>query len=175
MSGGDVLVADGEGLAHRARALDHGDVCLGETWFAACGSPPDSQPVFPAHDGDVWDPDDWRNWRRRVWQGDSGLTPDPATAMGPYIGRAPAGTRPRDLRSSFVTLRVYEGVPLTQIGREVGTSVRMIEQHYAGVIANWDGQRRSAEEQITEARQTVGREMDALTSEERSRDVQNPC
>jgi hypothetical protein len=35
-----------------------------------------------------------------------------------------------------VTLRVYEGIPLTQIGREVGTSVRMIEEHYAGVIAN---------------------------------------
>ena len=32
-------------------------------------------------------------------------------------GCAPAGTRPRDLRSSYVTLRVYEGVPLTQIGR----------------------------------------------------------
>lgn len=54
-------------------------------------------------------------------------------------GAAPKGTRPRDLRSSYVTLRVYEGIPLTQIGREVGTSVRMIEQHYAGVIANWDG------------------------------------
>jgi hypothetical protein len=37
-----------------------------------------------------------------------------------------------------VTLRVYEGIPLTQIGREVGTSVRMIDVHYAGVIANWD-------------------------------------
>jgi len=36
-----------------------------------------------------------------------------------------------------VTLRVYEGILLTQIAREVGTSVRMIELHYAGVIANW--------------------------------------
>jgi hypothetical protein len=38
-----------------------------------------------------------------------------------------------------VTLRVYEGIRLTQIGREVGTSIRMMEQQYAGVIANWDG------------------------------------
>jgi hypothetical protein len=37
-----------------------------------------------------------------------------------------------------VTLRVYEGVPLTQIAREVGTSVRRIEQHYAGVVEDWD-------------------------------------
>lgn len=146
-----------------------------EEWSAACGSPPDSQPVFPAHDGDFWEPDDWRNWRRRVWQGDSGLTPDPAQATTPYIGRAPAGTRPRDLRSSFVTLRVYEGIPLTQIGREVGTSVRMIEQHYAGVIANWNGERRSAEEQIADARRTVGREMAVLTSAEGSGGRQNPC
>ena len=42
-------------------------------------------------------------------------------------GAAPTGTRPRDLRSSYITLRVYEGVPLTSISREVGTSVRMIE------------------------------------------------
>ena len=46
-----------------------------------------------------------------------------------------------------MTLRVYEGVPLTQIAREVGTSVRMIEQHYAGVIANWDGKQVPAEAQ----------------------------
>ena len=36
---------------------------------------------------------------------------------------APAGTRPRDLLSSCVTVRVCEGVPLTQLAREVGTSV----------------------------------------------------
>ena len=69
-----------------------------------------------------------------------------------------------------MTLRVYEGIPLTQIGREVGTSVRMIEQHYAGVIANWDGKQRSAEASIRAARkasiraprQTSGRGVDAL-------------
>jgi len=69
-------------------------------------------------------------------------------------GCAPAGTRPRDLRSSFIALRVYEGIPLTQIAREVGTSVRMIEERYAGVIANWDGQHVPAEDQIRAARQT---------------------
>ncbi len=95
----------------------------------------------------------------------------------PRPGCAPAGTRPRDLRSSYVTLRVYEGVPLTQIAREVGTSVRMIEQHYAGVIANWDGKQRPAEASIRAARkasiraarQTSGRGVDAQRTSMRSK------
>jgi hypothetical protein len=47
---------------------------------------------------------------------------------------------------------VYEGIPLTQIAKEVGTSVRMIEQHYAGMIENWDGRRVPADDQIRAAR-----------------------
>jgi hypothetical protein len=54
-----------------------------------------------------------------------------------------------------VTLRVYEGVPLTQIAKEVGTSVRMIEQHYAGVVEDWNGERVPAEAQIRNARDLV--------------------
>jgi hypothetical protein len=64
----------------------------------------------------------------------------------------PRGTRPRDLRGSYVTLRVYEGMPLTEITRHVGTSVAMLDRHYAGVIANWDGERVPADEQIRRAR-----------------------
>jgi integrase len=130
-------------------------------WFLASGRPTGKQPVFPAHDGGFWQPDDWRNWRRRTWQGEPerpGLQRGSATRRRP--GCAPAGTRPRDLRSSFITLRVYEGVPLTTIAKEVGTSVLMIEKHYAGVIANWDGIQRPAEASIRDARQNVGRNMD---------------
>jgi hypothetical protein len=54
-----------------------------------------------------------------------------------------------------VTLRVCEGIPLTQIAKEVGTSVRMIEQHYAGVIETWDGKRLPADSQIRAARRLV--------------------
>ncbi|MGA2929316.1 MAG: hypothetical protein ABSG43_25670, partial [Solirubrobacteraceae bacterium] len=64
-------------------------------------------------------------------------------------------------RSSYVTLRVYEGVPLTTIAKEVGTSVLMIEHHYAGVIENWDGKQVPAELQIRAARQPSGRTVDA--------------
>ncbi len=140
-------------------------------WFLASGRPPDTKPVFPAHDGDFWDQDDWRNWRRRVWQGEPARQRrDRTNPTPPTTGCAPKGTRPRDLRSSYVTLSIYEGIPLTQIGREVGTSVRMIEQHYAGVVANWDGKQRPAETSIRvareatirAARQTSGRGVDAL-------------
>jgi hypothetical protein len=66
---------------------------------------------------------------------------------------APAGTRPRDLRSIFITIQIYAGVPLTTIAKQCGTSVTMIERHYAGVIENWDGKQILAEEQIRGARQ----------------------
>ena len=36
----------------------------------------------------------------------------------------------------------------------------MIEKHYAGVIENWDGIQRDAEDQIKDARQADGRSMD---------------
>ena len=130
-------------------------------WFLASGRPTGKRPVFPAHDGGFWNQDDWRNWRRRTWQGEperqrrDRKNPNPAKP-----GAAPKGTRPRDLRSSYVTLRIYEGIPLTQIAREVGTSVRMIELHYAGVIANWDGKQVPAERSIRAARQNGGRKMD---------------
>jgi integrase len=132
-------------------------------WFLASGRPQRQSPVFPAHDGEFWQPDDWRNWRRRAWQGEPERPRrDRKEATPARLGCAPQGTRPRDLRSSFVTLRVYEGIPLTQIAKEVGTSVRMIEQHYAGVIANWDGTRVPADAQIRAARSESGRGMDAL-------------
>lgn len=130
-------------------------------WFLASGRPPGKCPVFPAHDGDFWNQDDWRNWRSRMWLGEPERPRrDRKNPTPPRAGCAPAGTRPRDLRSSYVTLRVYEGIPLTQIGREVGTSVRMIERHYAGVIANWDGKQTPADRSIRAARRNNGRKMD---------------
>lgn len=136
-------------------------------WFLASGRPDGRRPVFPAHDGEFWDQDDWRNWRQRTWRGEPERPRnDRKRPTPPRPGCAPGGTRPRDLRSSYVTLRVYEGVPLTQIAREVGTSVRMIEQHYAGVIANWDGKQVPAEAYIRAARQTSGRGVDALAKRE---------
>jgi integrase len=134
-------------------------------WFLVSGRPDRKAPVFPAHDGDFWDRYDWANWRRTVWKGEPARSAnDRRKAKPARPGAAPAGTRPRDLRSSYVTLRLYEGVPLTTIAREVGTSVLMIEQHYAGVIENWDGQRVPADQQIRAARSASGRGMDVMTN-----------
>jgi integrase len=127
-------------------------------WFLASGRPGGKQPVFPAHDGGFWSDDDWRNWRSRIWRGEE--RPANRRNRPTYPGVAPAGTRPRDLRSSFITLQVYAGVPLTTIAKQCGTSVTMIEKHYAGVIENWDGVQQPAVDQIRAARQARGRSMD---------------
>jgi hypothetical protein len=56
---------------------------------------------------------------------------------------------------------------VVQVMQEVGTSVQMIEQHYAGVIENWDGRRVPAERQIRAARRSSGRKMDAQPDPDR--------
>jgi hypothetical protein len=126
-------------------------------------------PVSSAENDDFWDADDWRNWRKRIWLGEPERVKKGRTKPLPARpGCAPPDTRPRDLRSSFITLRIYEGIPPTQIGREVGTSVRMIELHYAGVIANWNGKRVPSERLIRVAREKSGRGMDAEQKRRRS-------
>jgi hypothetical protein len=76
-------------------------------WFLVSGRPDRKAPVFPAHDGDFWDRYDWANWRRTVWKGQPARPAnDRHKAKPARPGAAPAGTRPRDLRSSYVTLRV---------------------------------------------------------------------
>jgi integrase len=118
-------------------------------WRFARGRPPAGARVIPAHDGGPWQPDDWRNWRRRVWG--SWQTDEKAGARK-WVGAAPTGTRPRDLRSSYITVQIYAGRPLTEIAKWAGTSVAMLDKHYAGVIANWDGVPVAPEEQIRRAR-----------------------
>ena len=99
-------------------------------WFLASGRPGPKQPVFPAHDGGFWGDNDWRNWRSRIWRGET--RPKNRRNEATYPGVAPVGTRPRDLRSSFITIQIYGGVPLTTLAKQCGTSVTMIEKHYAG-------------------------------------------
>jgi hypothetical protein len=112
-----------------------------------------------------WRTDDWRNWRRRIWHGEE--RPANRRNIQTYPGVAPSGTRPRDLRSSFITLQIYAGVPLTTMAKQCGTSVPMIERHYAGVIENWDGVQVTAEDQIRAARASSGRGVDVQPTERR--------
>jgi hypothetical protein len=79
-------------------------------------------------------------------------------------GCAPAGSRPRDLRSSFITVQVHVGVPLTTIAKQCGTGVAMIEDYHAGMIENWDGRQVAADVEISTARKTGGRSLDVLAN-----------
>jgi integrase len=73
-------------------------------WCLASGRPTATRPVFPARDGGFWQQDDWRNWRQRIWQGEPARPRrDRKNPIHPRPGRAPKDTRPRDLRSSYVT------------------------------------------------------------------------
>ena len=131
-------------------------------WFLASGRPAATSPVFPVRNGGFWNKHDWANWRGTVWKSRRERTYKRDGETKVYrgtVGCAPPGTRPRDLRSSYVTLRVYEGVPLTTIAREVGTSITMIEKHYAGIIENWEGKQIPAARQIREARAANARSM----------------
>ncbi len=128
-------------------------------WFLASGRPDGNRPIFPAHDGGFWDNNDWGNWRTTIWKGSPERKYNRRTFKA-HVGCAPSDTRPRDLRSSFITVQVYAGVPLTTLARQCGTSVLMIEKHYAGVIENWDGKQTPAEMQIMAARGAPGRSMD---------------
>ena len=92
-------------------------------------------PVFPRSDGGHWREEDWRNWRRRTWR-----------------TVAPAGSRPRDLRSSYITVMVYSGQPLSTVAKWAGTSVAMLDKRYAAVLAEWDGRTVPAEEQLVAVR-----------------------
>lgn len=96
--------------------------------------------VLPSPDGEAWREHDWRNWRRRVFQ--------PVAAA---IGQA--GARPYDLRHSFVSLLIHEGVSILQVAAEAGHSPQTCLSRYAHVFAEFDpADRRPAEDVIYEAR-----------------------
>ena len=61
--------------------------------------------------------------------------------------------RPRDLRSSFATLLIYEGQPPQYVAEQLGHSAATLLRDYARVWEDFDpGQRVPAEEQIERAR-----------------------
>lgn len=102
--------------------------------------------VFPAATGEPWTPDDWDNWRDRIFQ--------PAAAA---VG-LPADTRPRDLRGSFASLLVYEGVDVVELAPELGHTATTCLRYYGRVFKELRGRpRRPAVELIREAREAVAR------------------
>ena len=87
-------------------------------WRLAAGNPPSDAPVIPNRRGRPWSASEWDNWRKR------GFRPA-ARAAGLPAGDAdgPKRVRPRDLRSSFATLLIYEGPP-QYVAEQLGHSAR---------------------------------------------------
>ncbi len=99
--------------------------------------------VFPRPDQRPWMPDDWKRWRRRVFQ--------PAARS---VGLE--GARPYDLRSSFVSLLIAEGRTVLDVALQAGHGAETCLRHYARLFAEQDiDERRSAEETIADARRRV--------------------
>ena len=70
----------------------------------------------------------------------------------------PNRVRPRDLRSSFATLLIYEGQPPQYVAEQLGHSAATLLRDYARVWQDFDpSQRMSAEEQITRTRARLRR------------------
>ena len=122
------------------------------TWKAACGDPPDSAPVIPNRRGEPWADYDWDNWRDRNFRPAAGAAGLPA---GDEDG--PKRVRPRDLRSSFATLLIYEGQPPQYVARQLGHSAATLLRDYARVWEDFNpAQRTDAEEQIRRVRSRFG-------------------
>jgi hypothetical protein len=92
-----------------------------------------------ADDG-PWRDDDYRNWRKRHF----------ASAVE-SIGLKRA--RPYDLRHSFVSLLIQEGVSVVEVARQAGHSPEECLRTYAHVFEEFDAaDRTAAEERIRAAR-----------------------
>lgn len=91
-------------------------------WRLASGRPPASQLIFPRPHGGEWTVEDWRNWRRRVYQ-------PAARACG-----VSDDMRAYRLRGSFVSLLLWEGRSVVYAAEQAGHSVAVLSVHYAGVL-----------------------------------------
>jgi len=112
-------------------------------WRLGAGRPDESSLVFARPGGAAWKDHDWRNWRRRVYQ--------PAAKAAGVASR-----RPYDLRHSFVSLLIQEGVSIVEVARQAGHAPEECLKTYAHVFEEIDpGERRPAAEVIGTARRDV--------------------
>lgn len=113
-------------------------------WRMASGRPDDEQWVFPMRDGRAWTDTASRNWRRRIF--------NPAAKAAGV-----SAPRPYDLRHSFVSLMLAEGVSVVEIAEEVGNSPSVCLNTYGHVIRELKGQKQcSAESLVRAAREDKG-------------------
>jgi integrase len=104
-------------------------------------SPSASELVFPTPRGTLWTDYDWRNWRNRVYR-----------PLAEAVGLAKS--RPYDLRHSFASLLIHEGVSVVEVARQMGNAPDVTLGTYAHVFEELDpAERLSAAEAIRAARE----------------------
>jgi hypothetical protein len=92
----------------------------------------------------MWTDGHWQTWHRDCWR--------PLRAALPVL----TGARPYDLRQSYVTPLIYEGLPITEIARRAGHSAATCLEVYAQVFDEFDfAERVPAEDAIRRARETA--------------------
>jgi hypothetical protein len=103
-----------------------------------CGRPGDDELVFGE-----WSGSDWDNWRERIFR-------PAAVAVG-----LPDDTIPRDLRGSFASLLIFEGLNVLEVA-ELGHKRGTCPDIYGRLLEEFDPpRRRPAVDAIREAREAV--------------------
>jgi integrase len=121
-------------------------------WRLACGRPSNDAPVFPAKGSEFWRDHHWRNSRVRVFQ-EAAAGAGFGTITETERTRRYEGVRPYDLRHSFVSLLIHEGVSIVEVARQAGHSLTTCSSTYAHVIDEFDpSERMTAEAAIRAAR-----------------------
>jgi integrase len=112
-------------------------------WRLRAGRPDGEALVFPGHDGGPWSAATYKNWRRRNF--------GPAAAAAGLTG-----SRPYDLRHSFVSLLIAEGHNVVEVARQAGHSPKMALDTYAHVFEEFDpAERINAADRIRQAREEL--------------------
>jgi integrase len=111
-------------------------------WRLACRRPSADAYVLPRAAGGAWRDDDYRNWRKRKFV--------PAACAAGL-----ESPRPYDLRHSFVSLLIQEGLSVVEVARQAGHSPEECLRTYAHVFEEFDpADRTSAEDRIRAARRS---------------------
>ncbi len=132
-------------------------------WRDAASSSP-SALVFPTPRGTLWTDYDWRNWRARVYK-----------PLAAAVGLT--GSRPYDLRHSFASLLIHEGVTVVEVARQMGNAPDVTLGTYAHVFEELDpAERLTAVDAIRAAREEFDvREMYAEAGSAEEAEGRNPA
>jgi integrase len=140
---GDVKATKGSGRVRTVRLLAPLAADLA-AWRLASPQAADRALVFSNSAGQVWSDGQWTGWHRTHF--------NPAKR---HVGAF--GARPYDLRHSFVSLLIFEGLSIIEVARQAGHSPTMTLEVYGHVFDEFNpADRLPAEEQSGHARENLG-------------------